>query len=261
MCWYCRNSSSPHWWVIWFETNCYVSLIFKAKKLQISTFWLLTTSKAAFSQRCLTSLYEICIRKLTSFNITYLPEGTFKWWFFYLIRFLFKEFFEKLDLRGARHNLIQKNISYFYIQYLEGIESSQIIHLRELNLWVRRGSESVEYVWNIELCWVRVKNVWPGSGQPFMIWVWIWKISLKTSNFSIFSLRIKKSHWVGSKSTWVKGRSVSYLLQVKSKLWSGQGPSLNCWALMDNSKVDVKYCHNHVMDVDEWKSTRFAFMT
>jgi len=27
---------------------------------------------------------------------------------------------------------------------------------------------------------------WVGSGQPFMVWVWIWKISLKTSNLTIF---------------------------------------------------------------------------
>jgi len=43
---------------------------------------------------------------------------------------------------------------------------------------------------------------------------------LKASNFSFFSLG------VGSKSIRVKGRSASYLLQIKSKLGSGQGPSL-----------------------------------
>jgi len=36
----------------------------------------------------------------------------------------------------------------------------------------------------------------------------------------------KKSLRVGSESTWVEGRSASYLLQVKSKLGLGQGPSL-----------------------------------
>jgi len=36
------------------------------------------------------------------------------------------------------------------------------------------------------------QNFWPGSGQPFMVWVWIWKISPKNVKFSIFSLRVKK---------------------------------------------------------------------
>jgi len=46
------------------------------------------------------------------------------------------------------------------------------------------------------------KNFWLGSGQffvapvgpgqPFLVWVWIWKISPKNLNFFIFSLRIKK---------------------------------------------------------------------
>jgi len=43
----------------------------------------------------------------------------------------------------------------------------------------------------------------------------------------------KKSPWVGSESTRVRGGSTSYLLRVKSKLGSGQGPSLqtiNGWS-------------------------------
>jgi len=47
------------------------------------------------------------------------------------------------------------------------------------------------------------------------------------SNFSIFSPSDqKKSLPVGSESTRVQSGSVSYLLPVKSKLGSGQGPSL-----------------------------------
>jgi len=60
-----------------------------------------------------------------------------------------------------------------------------------------------------------------GSGQPFMVWVRTQKISLKTSKFSIFSLRIKKNRF-GSESTRVKAGSASYLLRFKSKLGSGQ---------------------------------------
>jgi len=53
-----------------------------------------------------------------------------------------------------------------------------------------------------------------------MVWVWIQKISPKNLKFfNFFSF--------GSKSSRVKGRSASYLLLVKSKLGSGQDPSLD----------------------------------
>jgi len=64
-----------------------------------------------------------------------------------------------------------------------------------------------------------------GSGQPFMVWVWIGKISPKNIKFLIFFPSGQKNLF-GSKSTRVKGRSASYLLRVKSKLGLGQGPSL-----------------------------------
>jgi len=67
-----------------------------------------------------------------------------------------------------------------------------------------------------------------GSGQPFMVWVWIWKISPKNVKFfNFFPMGQKKSIQVGSESTWVKGGSASYILRVKSKLESGQSPSLH----------------------------------
>jgi len=53
------------------------------------------------------------------------------------------------------------------------------------------------------------------------------KFPLKKSNFSIFyPSGQKKSLRVRSKSIQVKGGLASYLLRVKSKLGSGQGPSL-----------------------------------
>jgi len=53
------------------------------------------------------------------------------------------------------------------------------------------------------------------------------KFSLKMSNFSIFfPLDQKKLLRVGPESTQVKAGLASYLLRVKSKLGSGQGPSL-----------------------------------
>jgi len=68
-----------------------------------------------------------------------------------------------------------------------------------------------------------------GSGWVSHLWFGFefGKFPLKMSNFSIFSPSDqKKSLRVGSESTRVKGGSSSYLLRVKSKLGSGQGPSL-----------------------------------
>jgi len=68
-----------------------------------------------------------------------------------------------------------------------------------------------------------------GSDQPLMVWVWIRKISPKNIKFFNFFPFGKKNLFrvgFGSKSTWVKGGSVSHLLWVKSMLGSGQGPSL-----------------------------------
>jgi len=57
--------------------------------------------------------------------------------------------------------------------------------------------------------------------------VWVWKIITKNVKFfNFFPLGQKNSLRVGSKGTWVKGGSASYLLRVKSQLGLGQGPSL-----------------------------------
>jgi len=60
-----------------------------------------------------------------------------------------------------------------------------------------------------------------GSGQPFMVWVRIWKISPKMSSFSIFFSSDQKNCF-GSESTRAKAGSASYLLRVKGKLGSGR---------------------------------------
>jgi len=81
------------------------------------------------------------------------------------------------------------------------------------------------------------QNFWPrsgqifvaqvGSGQPSLVWVWIWKFSPKNPKFfSFLTFGSKKCHRVGLKSTRVKAGSASYLVRVKSMLGSGQGPSL-----------------------------------
>jgi len=77
-----------------------------------------------------------------------------------------------------------------------------------------------------------------GSGQPFMVWVWIWKISPKNVKFfNFFPFGSKKS-------LRVKGGLASYLMRVKSKLGSGQGPSLTAmhWIPLQ-AKVSE---HNHL---------------
>jgi len=73
-----------------------------------------------------------------------------------------------------------------------------------------------------------------GSGQPFMVWVCIWKISpKKVKFFNFFPSGQKKSLWVGSESTRVKGGLASYILRIKSKLgsgWVGSGPIFTSYA-------------------------------
>jgi len=69
------------------------------------------------------------------------------------------------------------------------------------------------------------------------LWFGFGKFPLKMSNFSIFfPLEKKKSLRVGSKSIRVKGWSASYLLRVKSKLASGQGPSLESYLTLQVPK-------------------------
>jgi len=64
-----------------------------------------------------------------------------------------------------------------------------------------------------------------GSGRVSHLWFGFkfGKFPLKMSNFSIFSLRVKINIFGSGRK--VPG-SASYLLRIKSKLGSGQGPSL-----------------------------------
>jgi len=74
-----------------------------------------------------------------------------------------------------------------------------------------------------------------GSGQPSMVLVW--KISPKNVKFFIFlPLVQKKSLWVGSKSTRVKGRLASYLLRV------GSGPISNINEIISVKKLTCIFC-------------------
>jgi len=50
-------------------------------------------------------------------------------------------------------------------------------------------------------------------------------VVMGTKYLNFFPFRSKNSIWVGSKSTWVKEGSASYLLRAKSMPWLGQGPS------------------------------------
>jgi len=90
------------------------------------------------------------------------------------------------------------------------------------------SSRNVLYGW----WWVRVKNFLPGSGQ-FLVsrFSHLWfefgfgKISLKMSNFSIFSLQVKKN-LLGSGQKVPRSRAGQPLIYCGSKVCSGQGPSL-----------------------------------
>jgi len=78
-----------------------------------------------------------------------------------------------------------------------------------------------------------------GTGQNFLTWVGSGRVShlwfefefekfppKNVKFFTFFPFGLKKFLRVGSKSTRVKGGSASYLRRVKSKLGSGQDPSL-----------------------------------
>jgi len=85
-------------------------------------------------------------------------------------------------------------------------------------LWVlasdRFGSKIFDLGW--------VGSIFCGSGRVSLVWVWISKISPKNVKFfNIFPFRSKKIA-----SGRVEAGSASYWLRVKSKLGSGQGPSL-----------------------------------
>jgi len=64
------------------------------------------------------------------------------------------------------------------------------------------------------------------SGQPFMAWVWIWKISTKNVNFFNFFLFGSKKISSCRVGKYPGQSRVGLLFRVKSKLGSGQGPSL-----------------------------------
>jgi len=84
--------------------------------------------------------------------------------------------------------------------------------------------------------------LWLGSGQPFKVCVRLWKTSPKNAKFFNFlPFRSKKSLRVGSKSTRVKVRSASYLLQVKSKPRSGPISSFESCKNTSNNEFTCLY--------------------
>jgi len=67
----------------------------------------------------------------------------------------------------------------------------------------------------------RVGSIFCGLGRVRNLW-FRFEFGKFLLKISIFSPWVKKSLWVGSKSTWDKGKSASYLLQVKSNLGLGR---------------------------------------
>jgi len=83
-------------------------------------------------------------------------------------------------------------------------------------------------------CCSKVSHLWLGFefGQ----------FPLKMSKFSIFCPSgQKKSLWVGSKSTRIKGWSAFYLLRIKRELRSGQGPSQQKLKYLSSYTYNRKY--------------------
>jgi len=87
-----------------------------------------------------------------------------------------------------------------------------------------------------------VLNLVIGSGQNFLLLgscrieqLWVWKFSLKNPKlFNFLPLGHKESHYVKSKSTWVKARLAPNLLRVKSMLWLSRvrsGPTSSAYTL------------------------------
>jgi len=64
--------------------------------------------------------------------------------------------------------------------------------------------------------------------SSWVSYLWVWKTSPKNPQiFNFFASGQKKYHWVRSNNIWVNDRSAPFILQVKSMLGSGQGPSLD----------------------------------
>jgi len=105
--------------------------------------------------------------------------------------------------------------------------SNKSFHGHKLEKIVSQIRDWKILIFLVYIIWSGSKNfvAQVGSGQPSMVLVW--KISPENVKFfNNFPLGSKISLRAGSKSTRVKDGSAAYLLQVKSKLRSGQGPSL-----------------------------------
>jgi len=94
-----------------------------------------------------------------------------------------------------------------------------------------------------------------------MVWIWILKISPKNVKFfNFFPFRSKKLLRVGSESTQVEAGSASYLLRVKSKLGSGQGPSLKCTKKVKLSIFITLSITNFYFINDSWGILKFEII-
>jgi len=78
------------------------------------------------------------------------------------------------------------------------------------------GQKLLTRVRSIFFCLGQVSSDWV---KPFLVWFWIWNISpIYPEFFNFFPFGSKKSLRIGSKSTWVKDGSASYLLWIKSMI-------------------------------------------
>jgi len=100
----------------------------------------------------------------------------------------------------------------------ESKASPQILVLFRLSFKTRDGSKSKFFDLG-RFGYGHIFVFWIESGQPSLVWVWVWKFSPKNPKISIFALRVKKNLIV--KKYLDKVRSASYLLRVKIKIRLG----------------------------------------
>jgi len=116
----------------------------------------------------------------------------------------------------GKSELFEQNLSNY-----ERVEWTNSLNYELIELQTSDGSGSKIF----DPGWVNF--LWLGSGRVSHLWFGLefGKFPLKMSNFSIFFPSGQKNCF-RLESTRVKAGSASYLLRVKSKLGSGQGPSL-----------------------------------
>jgi len=94
----------------------------------------------------------------------------------------------------------------------------------------------------------RVGSIFCCSGRVSHFWFWFGKFLLNIPKFTFFSLWVKKTLSVGSKSNQVKDRWASYLLWIKSMLGSGR-VSAHHWFIKEKLSL---YRYKYMWHLQMW---------